>query len=59
MRIFGQLKRKNVFPDVAFDLKMKSIPYAGNDAVKNKDWQITIGNVDEMDKEAMMHGIKN
>ena len=59
MRIFGQLKRKNVYPDVAFDLKMKPIPYAGKDAVKNKDWQITIGNVDEMDKEAMMHEIKN
>lgn len=50
MRIFGELKRKNVFPGVSFALKLKKVPFSGSDVPTNKEWQITLANVDEMDK---------
>ena len=36
MRIFGSLKAKDVFPNVAFALKLKEVPYTGEKALKNK-----------------------
>jgi hypothetical protein len=57
LRIFGEFKRKNLFPDVAFSLKLKEVPYGGKDLPKNKEWQITLANIEEMDRESMMHEI--
>ena len=36
MRLFGELRTSNAFPDVAFALKLKDIPYAGEKALRNK-----------------------
>ena len=55
LKIFGQLKRKNKFADICFSLKLKKIPYGGRDCLPNKQWMITLTNLDEMDKESMMH----
>ena len=55
LKIFGQLKRKNKFGDICFSLKLKKIPYGGRDCLPNKQWMITLTNLDEMDKESMMH----
>jgi hypothetical protein len=57
LRIFGEFKRKNIFPDVSFNLKLKEVPYGGKDLPRNKEWQITLANIEEMDKESMMHEI--
>lgn len=57
LRIFGEFKRKNLFPDVSFNLKLKEVPYGGKDLPRNKEWQITMANIEEMDKESMMHEI--
>jgi hypothetical protein len=46
LRIFGDFKRRNLFPEVAFNLKLKEVPYAGRDLPRNKEWQITLANVD-------------
>jgi hypothetical protein len=57
LRIFGEFKRKNLFPDVSFNLKLKEVPYGGKDLPRNKEWQISLANIEEMDKESMMHEI--
>ena len=59
VRIFGEIKRNNSFPDVAFTLKLKEVPYGGADVPKNVEWQISLANADEMEKETMMHEISN
>jgi hypothetical protein len=58
LRVFGQLKSANAFPDVSFALKLKDVPYAGEEALKNKEWQITLSNVEELDREAMLLEVK-
>lgn len=50
LAIFGEFKRNNTFPDVAFSLKLKEIPYPGKDNASNSSWQINLMNMDELDK---------
>lgn len=59
IRLFGLLRTKNPFSNVSYSIKLKNIPYSNKDVPINKEWQITLSNVDEMDKEAAMHEIKN
>lgn len=52
------LRTKSPFSEVSYSIKLKNVPFSGKDVPTNKDWQITLSNVDEMDKEAAMHEIK-
>jgi hypothetical protein len=58
IRLFGVLRTKSPFSEVSYSIKLKNVPFSGKDVPTNKDWQITLSNVDEMDKEAAMHEIK-
>lgn len=55
MNIFGEMKRKNLFPDVAFTLRLKPVSYAGSSYLPNKEWQITLTDIDEADRQNMMN----